>query len=522
VAELLVLWDVDYTLVSADGLGTRLYEAVFLDMFGRELTAVAPKAGRTDRAIAADTLALAGVPAGVDAFLAALARAAADGAVSGSVRALPGAAEAIAALAAAGIRQSVLTGNIRPLAALKLGRAGLGDHLDLEAGAFGDAHEVRAELVAVARQAACRRYRADFSGASTVLVGDTPLDVEAALATGARVVAVATGSYPAAELTAAGADVVLPDLTDTAGVLAAVTGAGRAGAAGRAGQRSGDPGRVLPGKVPLDRAAGRARPGPPLPAVQAEHPGHLRGGCAGLLADVHPPVPQRLDAFGRRSVIPGLVLPLILRRVRQAPVKLHDHPVRLVQAIPASPPPVRSDEWHLPGRLGQAVGLLHVPVVAEFQHRMIPACRRGDKFVQVRAPAQPRALGHRLTQAGLVGKFPGDRAGHPAAHVVEVPRGLRQVKHGLLDPGPRRPGASQHGLGRPPRPVQADTADRHNVTLVRNRYVDRIARLVSKPVQFSGRPVAEHGARACGKYRCPELRAATRRPGERGVDPPVH
>ncbi|HJY73972.1 MAG TPA: HAD family hydrolase, partial [Streptosporangiaceae bacterium] len=80
--DLLVLWDVDYTLVSADGLGTRLYEVVFAEMFGRELTAVAPKAGRTDRAIAGDTLALAGVPrAEVDAFLAALARAAAGGAV---------------------------------------------------------------------------------------------------------------------------------------------------------------------------------------------------------------------------------------------------------------------------------------------------------------------------------------------------------------------------------------------------------------------------------------------------------
>jgi hypothetical protein len=47
--NLLVLWDVDYTLVTADGLGTRLYEVVFREMFGRELTAVAPKAGRTDR-----------------------------------------------------------------------------------------------------------------------------------------------------------------------------------------------------------------------------------------------------------------------------------------------------------------------------------------------------------------------------------------------------------------------------------------------------------------------------------------
>ena len=40
-------------------------------------------------------------------------------------------------------------------------------------------------------------------------------------------VGVATGSYPAAELAAAGAEVVLPDLTDTALVLAAViAGAG--------------------------------------------------------------------------------------------------------------------------------------------------------------------------------------------------------------------------------------------------------------------------------------------------------
>ena len=220
-----MLWDVDYTLVSADGLGTRLYEVVFREMFGRELTVVAPKAGRTDRAIVADTLALAGAPRGeVDSFLAALERVAADGAVPGPVRPLPGAAEAIAAVAAAGLRQSVLTGNVRPLAALKLRRAGLGGHLDLDAGAYGDAHEVRAELVEVARRAASRFYGAAFDGPAIVLVGDTPLDVEAALATGARVVAVATGSYTAAELAAAGAGIVLPDLTDAARLVAAVTG----------------------------------------------------------------------------------------------------------------------------------------------------------------------------------------------------------------------------------------------------------------------------------------------------------
>jgi phosphoglycolate phosphatase len=232
VAELLVLWDLDNTLVAADGLGTRLYEVVFREMFGRELTVVAPKAGRTDRAIVGDTLALAGAPVSATGpFLAALARLADGGGVPGPVWALPGAAAAIAALAAAGLRQSALTGNVRPLAALKLRRAGLGTGLDLDAGAYGDVHEVRAELVTVARRAARQVYGRDFPGAATVLVGDTPLDVEAALATGARAVAVATGSYPAADLAAAGAHVVLPDLTDAGAVLAAVTGSPREGEA---------------------------------------------------------------------------------------------------------------------------------------------------------------------------------------------------------------------------------------------------------------------------------------------------
>ncbi len=229
MADLLVLWDVDYTLLSAGGLGNSLYEAVFKDLFGRELTAIAPKAGRTDRAILLDTLALAGVAeprAHVDDFLALLARRSAevDGSAQAYVRALPGAAAAIAALASAGARQSVLTGNIRQLATAKLAAARLGEHLDLDVGAYGDVHEVRAELVPVARRAARAAYGTSFDGRATVLVGDTPLDVAAALQTGARAVGVATGSFPAADLVAAGAHTVLPDLTNTSLVLAAVTG----------------------------------------------------------------------------------------------------------------------------------------------------------------------------------------------------------------------------------------------------------------------------------------------------------
>jgi phosphoglycolate phosphatase-like HAD superfamily hydrolase len=51
------------------------------------------------------------------------------------------------------------------------------------------------------------------------VIGDTPLDIACAAASGARSVAVATGSYHADALRAAGADVVLEDLADTEHVL---------------------------------------------------------------------------------------------------------------------------------------------------------------------------------------------------------------------------------------------------------------------------------------------------------------
>ena len=249
-----MLWDIDFTLIGASGVGLRLYEMVFQDMFGRELPGYAPMAGRTDRAIIIDTLARAGVPEPrdqADQFIARLAALAPAGRelAAGRSRALPGAAAALTALAqyapheADGddgavvhdgavadepaqlcVVQSVLTGNVQPIAEVKLGAAGLTGHLDLSIGAYGEAHEVRAELVHLARRNAARRYGTDFAGEQTVLVGDTALDVAAALATGARVVGVATGGTTADELVAAGADAVLPDLADTAAVLAAILG----------------------------------------------------------------------------------------------------------------------------------------------------------------------------------------------------------------------------------------------------------------------------------------------------------
>jgi phosphoglycolate phosphatase len=233
VRRLLVLWDVDYTLVDSGGTGRDLYEIAFREMFGRDMPQPGSMSGRTDRAIALEVLTLAGVPdprGQVDAFHALMAARAPGlaGLAREQVRALPGAAGAVAALrdgrAEPGIIQSLLTGNIRALAEVKLGALALAGHLDFDAGAYGDVHEVRAELVPVARGNAARAYGGDFGGEATVLVGDTPLDVGAALATGARAVGVATGVFSEADLAASGAHAVLPDLTDTDRVLAAILG----------------------------------------------------------------------------------------------------------------------------------------------------------------------------------------------------------------------------------------------------------------------------------------------------------
>lgn len=232
MASLLVLWDVDGTLVNVNGAGRRLYELAFSEVFGTDLPPSAHSAsmaGRTDRAIAIDVLTRAGVPdprGQVIRFEAALARLAPGicDLVVANGQVLPGVRAALAALAGLAIRQSVLTGNGRALAVAKLAPLDLTRHLDLAIGAYGDEHEVRAKLVNLARTRASAAHGCDYQGTDTVLIGDTPLDVEAALAADARAIAVATGMFSAEQLAAAGAHAVLPDLTDTGRLLAALSG----------------------------------------------------------------------------------------------------------------------------------------------------------------------------------------------------------------------------------------------------------------------------------------------------------
>lgn len=229
---LLVLWDVDYTLADTDGVGRHLYQVALHELFGLEMPRlVRSMAGRTDSSIALEVLTAAGVPqparevTRLQEVLAARAPELAS-LVRERGKALPGVPEVLAALAAPAytgrVVQSLLTGNIPALARVKLGALGLIEHLDLDIGAYGDVSEVRGDLVPAARQNAAARYGGDFAGRATVLVGDTPMDVEAAVVNGARCVAVATGSFTADQLGAAGADIVLDDLSDTARAISAI------------------------------------------------------------------------------------------------------------------------------------------------------------------------------------------------------------------------------------------------------------------------------------------------------------
>jgi phosphoglycolate phosphatase len=218
---LLVLWDVDGTLVRSAGHGRWAFEDAFRAVVGREPEPV-DYAGRTDKQIALTML--AGEHGHLPRVLEELAGALElrKEAMRAEGYAYPGVPEVLEELHQRDdVIQSLLTGNIQANAVIKVSAFGLERWLDFEVGAYGsDPHEERSDLVAVARERAAARY-GEPTGA--VLVGDTPLDVRAAQEAGARAVAVATGFADHDTLRASGPDALLEDLTDTEAAVAAIT-----------------------------------------------------------------------------------------------------------------------------------------------------------------------------------------------------------------------------------------------------------------------------------------------------------
>jgi phosphoglycolate phosphatase len=103
---------------------------------------------------------------------------------------------------------SLVTGNLEPIARLKLHAAGLGRFFASGQGGFGSDSEDRTDLPAIARE------RAGTPGEPhprerTVVIGDTPRDIACARADDVGVLAVATGPFRAEDL--ADADAVAAD-----------------------------------------------------------------------------------------------------------------------------------------------------------------------------------------------------------------------------------------------------------------------------------------------------------------------
>ena len=209
----LLLWDIDGTLLlKASGEHAQAIHAAIKRVYGVEIPdGQVEAAGRTDFAIARAILTLAGVSAErIDERLGNLRQAAVEEYARRvpkdlSGRVAPHVGEVLETLSQRpGVRNSLVTGNLEPIARMKLRAAGIGHHFAAGQGGFGSDSEDRAELPGIARARAGNHPPED-----TVVIGDTPRDIACARADGVRVIAVTTGPFDAHALR--GADAVCAD-----------------------------------------------------------------------------------------------------------------------------------------------------------------------------------------------------------------------------------------------------------------------------------------------------------------------
>ena len=211
------------------------YAEAFATVTGRPLIQLPQLVGRTEPEIFFDALGRNGVSLAADGeserllapfgaeFATRLAARKDELTTEGSL--LPGAADALKAVSTlSDVVQSVLTGSSRPNAALKLRAFGLDRYLDLTiAGFAGSEPYPKGALLRAIRLRAEEKYKVSFAEKATIYIADSPRDVEAAAIGGATSVGVASGRASTAELREAGADLVLPDLTNPASLITLIT-----------------------------------------------------------------------------------------------------------------------------------------------------------------------------------------------------------------------------------------------------------------------------------------------------------
>ncbi|HDH96680.1 MAG TPA: HAD family hydrolase [Proteobacteria bacterium] len=217
-----VLFDLDGTIMLSGGAGRRAMEHVFERKFGVPdgFDGILPD-GKTDPEIFREMIAKRGVDVeDEDATLAELHDMYIDRLrveMPSSERAvlMPGVRELLRELKGLpNVALGLLTGNYEEGARIKLSRFGLQDFFEF--GAFGSDHESRPELVKIAIERAEKLYGQPIEmGKHIVIIGDTPRDVECARLFGLTCIGVATGRYSVEELKRVGADYAFEDLSDT-------------------------------------------------------------------------------------------------------------------------------------------------------------------------------------------------------------------------------------------------------------------------------------------------------------------
>jgi phosphoglycolate phosphatase len=214
----LVLFDIDGTLLRAQGLGLVVMERVGRRLLGPAFTldgidfggALDPwifrqAAGRLGHADPSHLH-----PEFRDAYLVELARELDQGERRPIL--LPGVTEALAAFRGdPSATLGLVTGNYARAVPLKLRAAGI-DPAQFVVGAYGDDAPTRPDLVRLAIEQ-WRARGVDPDPRRVVVIGDTPRDVDCAKKNGCRSVAVATGWHTFEQLQAGDADLVLRDLT---------------------------------------------------------------------------------------------------------------------------------------------------------------------------------------------------------------------------------------------------------------------------------------------------------------------
>ncbi|WP_327356356.1 HAD family hydrolase [Streptomyces sp. NBC_01304] len=227
--QILVLWDIDRTLLYVGDIDRQVYRETFAEVVGRPAERLPARGTGVTMPLAIRALLLDnGVPENeVPELLPRMVKllperlAAHAEALRKQGVLMPGAVVALQAVHEhPTCVPTVVTGNLKPNALQKLAAFDLDGYLDAEIGGFASDDDHRPALVAVAQKRAQAKHGAVFTRTNTVIIGDSLEDVRTGLEGGALVIGIASGKTTTEELKEAGADAVFDSLKDEVRLLA--------------------------------------------------------------------------------------------------------------------------------------------------------------------------------------------------------------------------------------------------------------------------------------------------------------